>query len=185
MNRKPKSIVCIERTANEPAGNTFLKDSAKIHRRELHVDSVAHMVDRVIRRLRGRSIQDLCIIGHGAPGRQSVGNGDYCFLGNGMSLVMRKDAFQLDGDGVEGQIKRLNTLFAPGGRLVLGGCRVAAEDIGKGLLMRLSVLLNNVPVEAGEDKQYPPKGMEGPVVRCVGSSYCIVTSRGVCDDADD
>jgi hypothetical protein len=52
-------------------------------------------------------------------------------------------------------------------------------------MMRISLLLDGVMVEASEDKQYPPLGMEGVVVRCVGRTVCTVNVRGECIEDDD
>jgi hypothetical protein len=189
MERKPKSIVCIEESAKDDG---FINKSAKNYRRELRVNSVGDMVDKVLRRLRGRMIQNLYIIGHGTAGYQSIGNGhqklspltEELLKTNGKSLALLDGKLMLD-DKAEEQLKRLKGQFAPEGKLVLGGCRVADEDKGKGLLIRISTLLDNLPVEGSEALQYPALGMEGLVIRCIGYCYYPVNVRGGCITEDD
>src|SRR5687767_5080876 len=122
MKRKPKNIVCIEQSSKD---DKFINPSAKNYRRELRVNSVSDMVERVIRRLRGRMIQNLYIIGHGSAGYQSIGNGDQTLtIGsgaqilktNGKSLALRNDKFLLYGEA-ETHLQRLQGRFAPNGKL--------------------------------------------------------------------
>lgn len=187
MKRRTKSIVCIEKYPQyNPKEDLFIKGSYENYRRELLVESVSDMVNKVIRRLCGRLIKNLYIIGHGSPGYQSVGNGlNGIILTNGKGFALRTDIPVLHGEDVESALKRLGTYFALDGKLILGGCRVAYGDRGKDLLRRISTLMNNITVEASETYQFPPPGMEGIVVRCVGETVCTVNAWGVCVEDDD
>jgi hypothetical protein len=164
-------IVAVE---NTPSDNGFDWWEGAFHIGELDVISVNDMVTKVIARAGGRQIRGLTIIGHGAPGFQSVGAGQGADTG-GRSLNIDPATNLLRGDG-ERELSRLSGRFAPGAVITLGGCRVAEGAVGRALLQRISTLLGNVIVEGAEVIQNPLPGMEGTVIRCRGNA-CWVHAR--------
>jgi hypothetical protein len=164
------TIICLEQSADD---NGFLTRSAKAYKNEIRVSSVLHMVEKVLQKSNGCKINKLYLLGHGCPGDQSVGSGTGFDASGEKCLALRKDAFQLRGDAEE-HLSRLKGKFAAKGTIVLGGCYVAEGEKGKGLLMRISTLLDNVAVCASESLQKPWPGIEGIVVRCVGKTRNIV-----------
>jgi hypothetical protein len=205
-------IVAIE--AEGTPDNGFDADARNLWDGELQVRSVGDLVQQVLTMLSldpsGKLIKTLTIVGHGSPGSQSVGAGmdwDNGFPSQSLTLarIMEDNPAANDDDETPAlwgsaaqEWPRLATSFAPGGLVILGGCKVAVEDSGdeyqasqitgnggprkvngRKLLMLLSSLLGgSVFIEGGVVDQFSAKrGMEGPCIRC-NAAGCVVGHTG-------
>jgi len=170
---KGKDISVVEDT---PSDNGFNWWSGFYRTGELDVTSVSDMVTKVIAEAGSNQIRHLEIVGHAAPGDQSVGAGQAVDLTGNKSLTLDTSTGKLYGKAEE-QLLRLSSKFAPEAVITLGGCEVAKGEKGKALLKRISVLLGNVRVQGSEHTQYAKDGMEGTVIRCMGET-CWVQQSG-------
>ena len=164
-------IVAVEDTSDD---NGFDWIAGAVRTGELDVISVNDMVSKVIARCEGKKIQHLYVIGHAAPGDQSVGAGQAVDTTGQKALTIDEGKGKLFGDA-ETHLARLRGKFAPEAVVTLGGCEVAKGEKGKALLRRISTVLGNVRVEGGDTLQNALPGMEGNVIRCMGNT-CWVES---------
>src|SRR5262249_30790548 len=131
----------------------------------------------------GKRLENLIVIGHGAPGSQNMGAGQN-WDESGLKSIALSEWY--DGPGAEpftvySAVNRtalglLSNRFAKTGKVILGGCEVAGEEMqqwgdskteyvdidGKDLLVALSNLLGGVAVRAGDKLQEnETPGIEG------------------------
>jgi hypothetical protein len=165
-------IVAVEDT---PHDNGFDWLNAFFRPGNLNVTSVNDMVTKVLAQSGGRPIRSLYIIGHAAPGDQSVGAGQAVDSTGTKTLVIDPSTGQLAGNA-EAELARLVGHFAPGAVVTLGGCEVAKGSAGQALLQRVSTVLGGIPVDGGDRLQRLTPGMEGNVIRCEGQT-CRVYSK--------
>ena len=137
------------------------------------IASVPDMVNQVIAATNGDKISRLILMGHGAGGLQGVGCGEYVNLNSTTPDFLAIDpSTGLLTNNVEPQLNRLVPYFAPGARVSLAGCDVAALPDGPALLERISLALFGTTVEGGkwlQDAMLP--GYFGPVLRCT-NGFC-------------
>jgi hypothetical protein len=164
-------ISCVEDSGGDDNGFDWW--SGFFRTGELDVTSVNAMVTKVLARCQGKPIRTLEIVGHAAPGSQSVGAGQASDRTGAKVLEIRMATGTLLGDA-ETQLLRLRGKFAPEAVITLGGCEVAQGPQGKALLQRISTLLGNIAVQGSEHEQNPLPGMEGNVIRCKGNSCWVV-----------
>jgi hypothetical protein len=166
-------IVAVE---DSPLDNGATWINGAIRLGELDVVSVNDMVNKVLARSNGRPIRRLTLIGHGAPGHQSVGDGQGFDETGNRSLTFHPKTGKLIG-GVEAELARLAGKFAPEAVVTLRGCKVALGDAGKGLLKRVSNLMGGVAVEGSEENHRAGYELPGTVIRCKGDT-CWVAQKG-------
>jgi hypothetical protein len=176
---KEIEIVVVEDTSDD---NGFSWVSGALRFGELDATSVNDMVTKVIAEAGSKQIKHLYIIGHAAPGDQSVGAGQSVDPSGDKALTIDTGTGQLVGRA-ETELLRLSGKFAPEAVITLGGCNVAKGEQGKALLKRISKLLGNVRVQGSDSTQRPLPGMEGNVIRCQGDT-CWVQSANWLADSD-
>lgn len=137
---------------------------------DITITSVTDMVDKVLKVVDTRHIQNLFIGGHGNSGYQSVGAGASWDTTGAKSLQVDSSSGLLLGPA-ETQLRRLRGKFSASDPIcTLGGCLVASGTAGPVLLKAVSAALS-VPVQAGTKNQRPlVPGMEGEVIRCTASA---------------
>jgi hypothetical protein len=146
---------------------------------EIYITSVAGLVDKALAEetKKGKKIDEMFIIGHGAPGWQGVGagKGETADPNGEKSLEVDDATGKLKG-AAETQLNRLKGHFAPGAVVTLGGCEVAKGTEGQKLLRAVSKALGGVPVQGGDVAQHSiSPGSEGNVIRC-NDATCWVQS---------
>lgn len=159
-----KSYTFVEETDSDN-GYNFLSGLLRIGEKD--AKSVKDMVDQIVADLRrGDCIRELTIIGHGAPGYISIGNGQ-----NGTDV----------NKGINGrneaqwgpQLDRIRCRFCRGGVVYLRGCNVGAEAAGARKLFRIARRLRCAIVQAptgvcnplfttGEDQTVRPGARRAP-----------------------
>lgn len=163
-NGESKSYTFVEETESD---NGYDSLSALLRIGELSASSVEDMIDQIVADLGAQDcIESLTIIGHGAPGTISVGNGQ----------TGTDSAKEIDGgnEAVWGpQLDRIRCRFCQGGIVYLRGCNVGAERAGAQKLFRIAQRLRCAIVQAptgvcnpifttGEDQEARPGEVNPP-----------------------
>ncbi|MFN8176381.1 MAG: hypothetical protein U0167_00480 [bacterium] len=138
---------------------------------DITVTSVTDMVDKVLKVVGSRHIQNLFIGGHGDSGWQSVGAGSGDDLTGSKSLQVDPKTGLLLGPA-ETQLRRFRGKFSAKDPVcTLGGCLVAKGTAGSALLKAVSSALGGIPAQGGTSNQRPlVPGLEGDVIRCTPSA---------------
>ena len=135
------------------------KSAAMVNPGHLEARSVAEMVRVVLAEANGRQVGEIVIQDHGFPGGQSLGRD-----------LLLPDTLTRYRD----ELIKLRSVLAPGAKIHLEGCNVAATAEGKKLLGRLSKMLG-VTVYAGTASQRPlVPGVEGSKVSCTASGDEVI-----------
>lgn len=133
----------------------------------MRAESVKDLVDKALANFKeGDCIQKIVIIGHGAPGTISVGNGQ-CGTDRNKEINGRNE------DVWGPQLDRLRCKFCEGGVVYLRGCNVGAEAAGARKLFRIAQRLGCATVQApsgvcnplyttGDDQEVKPGATEPP-----------------------
>jgi hypothetical protein len=127
-----KDYVFVEIT-NSDNGYDFLYGA--FHFGERDVASVKELVDSVLADLgTGDCIRTLTIVGHGEPGRISVGNGQ-------LGTDTAKGIYPNNEDVWGPELDRLRCRFCSGGYVYLRGCNVGARQSGVDILEKIAAHL--------------------------------------------
>lgn len=161
-----KSFTFVEETNSD---NGYDWVSGAIRFGELDTDSVNDLVNKVLNNLPANCcIRDITIIGHGAEGNISVGNGQ--------TGTDRNKEISVFNEDVWGPIlARLHCRFCPGGTVYVRGCNVGAGQDGADLVFRIARRLGCAIVQAptgvcnpfvatGEDQASRPGDHQPPPV---------------------
>ena len=127
-----KDFTFIEDTKDDNGYDWF---SGVLRFGEVDVSSVEEMVDHILNNLEdGDCIGDITIIGHGAPGTISVGNGQ-------SGTDKSKDIGLWNRAQWTAQLGRLHCRFCDTSRVYLRGCNVGADEEGAQLLFEIQQVL--------------------------------------------
>ena len=126
------------------------------------ITGVSEMVERIIAKANEEggtnTIYRLNIMGHGAPGVQSVGGGPHIKQGKYLDTNVLMQYSNILG--------RLKPYFRADAVVTLYGCEVGSGAEGTLFLKQFSRIIGAL-VQAGEKVQYPlSPGIDGPIKRC-------------------
>jgi hypothetical protein len=140
---------------NSNVDNGALGIDRSFHPHAIRANSVHSMVSQILSRLRGDTIGNLVLWGHGRPGVQGMGTGnDLAHPARDHARIIAMMGGRLLN---EDQLARLNGRFARDAVVELHGCRVGAHALGRALVLRLSDLWG-VTVEADAADQPSDRG---------------------------
>lgn len=126
-----KSFTFVEKT-DQGKDNGYDSISGFLRIGEVNVGSVEEMVDHILENLGDDDcIEEITIIGHGAPGYISVGNGQ-CVLDNGKAIGLNNRRFWVP------QLRRIRCRFCKDSEIYLRGCNVGANVQGARLLFQIN-----------------------------------------------
>ncbi len=149
---------------NKEFDNGVLQDWLKLHPGALRTLSLRDMINKVLARATGTTIDVLMVFGHGAPGVQTVGGG---YTGNAPDFtkipgqaIRFSNGFLQDREllgKLSGRFTEGGSLASPKGLVELHGCGVGLSSVGQGLVRMLADLWK-VRVRAGLGMQVADEG---------------------------